>query len=462
MGMPANPLPHMSLLPGTLLPVAFRLRNGGAPSTAALALVDFLVTAKVPMGTALSFRWYPSLQGYQSADSVTLAFSVTAAIPAGTFLRVQRVAAPGTGTILLWQQYAQGSPVAPVQVGATPVVLGDGALGWSCFGFCTPRPRSACCAPIQALCAVAGQAPGADLYLPPTCLLPCQFAIVPTTAVSPASDFVSVPLGAVPGAWYTGGWQAVKYTPWSQYQEPAFPYGLVAAADQATGYIAPNPGAVVPVAFRPHAAQSPCPAQLVLVVTETLPAGTVLQVSATAETPPMTACWMWTSPATCDLPPGTVIDMNNLSVLGGAAPPAVSVGTLQALLSLDEDIALTEFTVFSEQLVGGPESNTQRYVTALYTCARPPGIPLPPCLVAGTSAPAAPWPASPTISTAAVAAATAPCNRRSVPWLCRRLRLLTACVVPWVCQPVPWFPVADPCGCVGVGPCAACAACTAS
>jgi hypothetical protein len=91
-----------------------------------------------------------------------------------------------------------------------------------------------------------------------------------------------------------------------------------------------------------------------------------------------------------------------------------------------------------------------QYVTALYTCARPAGAPLPSTLVAGVSMPAGPWPDGPAVLPVPQTGRTCVPVPKSM-WRAKGIALAGTTPVPWCCGATPL-----PCFATGTLTCAAC------
>jgi hypothetical protein len=446
------------------LPVALRARLS-APATGNQVL-RCLVTMPISAGTTLGFRFFEPTNGYLSPYATTVTFATTGALSPGQVVDVVRLA-PGSGTALVRTLYAAPCAAGTTDaLGFTSTDLVDSVAGNSCFVFWRP---ARCAAPDVALAAIAGMGLGAGdaAYLPPPCVLPCQFIVKPSVPGGPNVDYVTVgpPAGsapatggAVPGTWRQA-WQVVKFRAWVAGND-ALPAPWSLADDFTSGlYTQPSPGALIPVATRPHLEGSAFPAQLVLVVTTPIAGGTTLQLSASPTVDPP-AYWTWQAPLTpTALPAGTVLDFTGLG-FGSGWMPSVNVGTVTSVATGGDDPGdLTEFTVFCNDPCGTGRAN----VTALYTCARPTGCELPPGLTAGLDMPAAPWPA-PCASILPV---------QGVPpdaWPMAALALSRLAPVAWSWQPTPCFRTSkscidDPgrraiscvsCGGVGGGSCCSC------
>lgn len=446
---------------GCLCPVALRMNVPlGTVSLDNLPLLDALVTKPLAATSYIAFRFFPPVEGYLSTNAVTVGFYLGQDLWPGSVLRVQSQAA-SAGTALVCLEFpgpcAGSSPVVTT-LATTPTVLQVPMVGWSCFLYSVPSltgGRGKCCTQLTAIAAISGNAVSAWQYLPPTCILPCQFTVVPlplsTSTINPlalvAYASPEPSQAAVPQTW-AHAWQTIKFGPWSLSTDSAAFVGIVQTTE-ASLYLAPGHGAMIPVAYRPHAAGSPVSAQLVLAVTERIAAGTTLAISADLSTGPSSPApfWLWTAPLAADVLPGAVVSLCNLGVVAGTVPTA-SLGYVSAVFTSDVDLPLTDFTVFAQSLCAGLASSdvvaSRRFVTALYTCARGPGQLLPDCLVAGQDMPAAPWPAMPAVLPVASECAGAPPVSASL-WPCFRNTLCHMTPVAWSCQPVPWFAIVDPC-----------------
>ena len=142
------------------------------------------------------------------------------------------------------------------------------------------------------------------------------------------------------------------------------------------------------------------------------------------------------------------------------ATPVVSVGTVVANtdvlpLPFGADADLTDFTAYCiSPCADGVESDPvplPLYVTALYTCARPAGAPLPASLTPGVSEPASPWPCGPQVLPVQGCGGAAGCAGSvalsAAAWRCKGLALCAQPPVPWACGVggVPWFPTEPGC-----------------
>ena len=420
--------------PGSVVPVAIRVRFDQSHNNSQVLRV--VVTTPIRAGTVLGFRFYTPTDGYLSPYSTTVTFATSAVLAPGDFLQIERLA-PGSGTALVCIQFPEpcSEPVCTV-VGSTTTDLPNTLNGNSCFMYYAPTK---CGAPIVALAVVTGSGPGASdpIYLPPPCTLPCQYAFSPNVPVGPSVDYLvlgpgveEAKGGAIPGTW-SAMWQLARYRAWAAYDETVRPWRTIVNALSGGLYLAPPPGAMIPLGARSYLAGSSFLAQLVLVATTTIAAGTVFQVSASTAIDPA-PYWEWTSPLDADLPPGSVVDMSGLGLVAGSVP-SVNVGTIVALEVVDPpDGNLTEFTVFTVNPCNAEDSAARSYVTAVYTCARPTGDCLPPGLVVGTDMPAAPWPAP--------AAVLLPVSGiKPTAWPMAAWALNHVCPVPWTIQPVPCF-----------------------
>jgi hypothetical protein len=449
------------LAPGALQPLALRLRFATPAVLNNVPLLDALVTCPVSAGTALGFRFFAPTDTYLSPGAVVAGFITEAACLPGDVLRVAFKTVPGQGLVLLRLRYTPCNPTPSVlTVGTCTAVFTTAVAGYSCYLYWTPRP-TVCCGGVVGLAAIAA-GPGAAAGLPPPCVLPCQFALVPNVEFPLPTDdtgqyvvYDGAASTAVPAAW-VAAWRLLKYGPWVTLADTGFTvWDTALGALESALYIALPPGALVPLAVRPHAANTAWTAQLALVATVPIPAGTQVSVTAALGSDPATlpTYWVWTSPTTTDLPAGTVVDMNALGVTAGASP-VVNVGTIAAdatVLPLGLDAALTDFTVFARSPCG-PSDPITHFITAVYTCSRPADTPLPEALVPGVAMPLVPWPAGPAVLPVA--------GRCCVPvppaaWRCKGLALCSTPPVAWACgtTPVPCFATAGACPVCPSGSC---------
>jgi hypothetical protein len=442
--MPAEGLQHTMTTPtypsaGSVLPVAQRVAFGG--SSNGQQVLRCVVTTTIAAGTVLGFRFFVPTNGYMSPFATTITFATAGVLLPGDFIEVVR-SAPGSGTVLNRIRYP--TPCADGEqatIGSTVTDLLDTIAGNSCYMYWSPNK---CAAPDVALAVVTGTGPGASdpVFLPPPCALPCQYVVSPSVSPDPPVDFVVLGSGgakggAIPGLW-KDAWQLCRYRAWVGYQEPATAWDVVVDALSAGLYIAPPPGALIPLGVKPHLAGSSFMAQLVLVATTVIPAGTTLQLTASVAVDPL-PYWAWTAPADADVPAGTVLNFAGLGLVP-AAFPWVNIGTVVRVPTTDPDTAdLTDFTVFSINPCDAANVEGRTYVTALYTCARPTGSVLPPGLTVGVDMPCAPWPA-PCASIVAVTGV------RPESWPMAAWALNHAKPVAWSWQPVPVFRTAPLCG----------------
>ena len=435
----------MALL-GALFPVALRVGVTGA-SLAGLALLDALVTRPLAAGVYLAFRFYEPSAGFNSPSALSVGFPLPIPVSPGDVLRV-KAGPSGTGTALQLVRYGTQCDAASVVVTAlaeTDTVLTPLILGWSCFLYSVPPARQ-CCTKLEAIAAVGATAPALQ-FMPPPSVLPCQFAVAPASDTLPSGARVAYARllngspgasAALPGDWPKGAWQALRFGPWAYSTDGgniAFDTGVVAELESAF-YVAPLPGALLPVAVRPHFVGVPGTAQLALVVTQVIPAGTQVLLSADPTTDAVPQ-WQWTAPTTYDVKPGTVLLWSGLCLLAGYQTPAANIGTLQYVGDpAAPDADLTDFVVFTAACASRSRA-TYRNITAVYTCARPTGDPLPEGLSAGRDMPSSPWPAS-----ASILPLNTLCCSATVPfsaWPCLQITLCNLRPVAWSCQELPHF-----------------------
>ncbi len=404
-----------------------------------------LVTDWLPANIQLGFRFYSPLDGYLSVAALSLTFVTSAVLNPGMYVEVVRLA-PGSGTVLnaltFPAECAGGGPTT-VTIGTSVTDLPDSVQGDSCFLYWLP-PR--CASPLVPIAAIAGFAIGAGTYLPPVCVLPCQYSVDPGMPASPPVNFAVIGPGfgsevlkgsAVPGAW-SQAWQLAKYKAWVGYDSVPLWTNIVNAFSRGV-YVAPTPGALVPIAVKPHIDGSAFLAQLVVAASTTIPAGVVLHISASTAFNP-TAYWTWYAPTTGDLPPGTILDFAGLTLQSDAYPTA-NVGLLTLAVTPTTDVGnYTDFVIFADNpcAVDDDDGAGRSYVTALYTCARPPGGPLPPGLVTGADMPSAPWPG---LAPSILPVTGVP--PEAWPGAARALNHL--CPVAWSWQPTPCFRTTIPC-----------------
>jgi len=410
---------------GSLIPVALRSRF----SSTQQEVLRAVVTTPISKGTVLGFRFFGPTEGYLSPMAVPLNFALEVDIEPGQFIQIQRLA-PGFGTALMAVTFPTpcAEPIMTL-LGRTVTELTDAVTGASCYLYWSPPPgcKEAALVPIAA---IAGPGIDAGSFLPPPCVLPCKFAIVPgVTHIDGDYVVLSDKRGCgVPGTWYEGAWQLSKAHPWACLLDADLPWTLAVDSLCSQMYTVPRPGALVPIGVRPHVADSPFVAQLVLVATAPISSGTRIQVTAqcTYNSATPQAYWQWT--AVGDVAPGTVIDMAGLSLLPGVQP-SVNTGIIARVPAAGDDdgsVAFTDFTVFVQSPCD-PEA--RHNVTALYTCARPPGVPLPLGLSAGASMPTSPWPG--------LQPALVPLTVKPEAWPMAVFPLCAATPVPWISQPTP-------------------------
>jgi hypothetical protein len=456
--------------PGALLPVSLILQYD-APAAGA-PVIDALVTVPIPAGTALGFRFYPHDATFLAPTNVSLVFVTLYDCLPGDFVRV--VWHPSTTGMALNRLRYSCSTEGPYDVDTlliasctatfTPVEL----VGpYNVFLYTLARSGvSACNRSCTSMVGLSAIASSTSAILPSPCVLPCAFAIVPDGLENdPAPEAVSVSLMAseaigYPERW-SAAWQWIKYGAWTAFD--VVDYEDTVSVAESYMYVAGTPGMLIPLAVKPHVVHDAWTAQVAFVVTTTIAAGTLLALS--AQLPAGNGSvpvpyWLWYAPATADVCPGAVLSFTNLGVVGGVLP-GVNVGTVVRAPFLEAyagpDLDLTDFTVFSAHPclltatgIWATEPHQVQYVTALYTCARPAGAPLPSTLVAGVSMPAGPWPDGPAVLPVPQT------GRACVPvpksmWRAKGIALAGTTPVPWCCGATPL-----PCFATGTLTCAAC------
>jgi len=402
-------------LQGSILALAYAPGNVG-PEDAQVPVMDAVITAFLPLGSAVNFRFYPHLESYQSLYSRTAGFSLDAPLLPGYFIRLStdtgfmyleyKVAGGGT-----WERAAGRSVAAAHPATASCYVYVCGAGGQraqpaSAVGIVVTEGDDSVTAPI----------------FPPTCILDCRYALQGAADASteftyfPGDDF-SIP-GNWPNAWRTlrnqGAWAASDVANYAATVDEA----------EAAYYVAPTPGQFVPMAWAPSSAIAK--SQLAVVVTAVIPPSTVVFLSFNDwedDSP-----WLvWTTGSV--LCPGSVVSFINL----GAETPCVSSGSLLPLppytSAITNHIYLTAVTLATAGSVA---------ITGVYTCAYRGMIPR--NLVSGVTIQRHLWPVEASVL-------AAPSCRVVSNWAAEAVALNTACFVRWLCQPVPTYVLAACLGC---------------
>jgi hypothetical protein len=458
-----------------LLPVALVLDffvppppDGTGPYT---EILDALVTTRIPAGTTLGFRFYPRDGTFLSASAASIVFTTLYDCIPGDFVRVL-YASGGSGMGLQRLRYSCDTGDTPTRllIGSTPVTFtpSEELQPYNVYLYAVLTSRCTAASTMVGLSAIAGVT---DAQLPLPCVLSCKYAFVPNgldsgAAVLVMSQWMPNPIDTritFTDSW-EAAWQWLKYGDWLVTGDGNY-VSMVEQREQLM-YVAPSPGALIPLAVKPHLAGDAWTAQVAFLVVVPIAAGTVLAIS--AQLPEGTAVpepyWLWTAPATADVCPGTVLSFCSLSV-NIAVNPSVNVGSVTAapyiINYVGPDLDLTNFTVFSahpcELANGGslifycgegnePSVDIVQYVTALYTCSRPADCFLPRGLVAGLSMPAAPWADGPMVlpvSQTGKACVPVP----AAAWRAKGIALANTTPVPWPCgvAPLPCFATGSLC-----------------
>jgi len=450
---------------GALLPLAF------APTAVRddTPVLDVLVTCAFPRSTALGFRFYPHDAPYTSSLSSSVTFVLAAALLPGDVLRVQASEAPLT-RMYLYRRHI-GGPGAPtawerIATAATRPVILDNA---SVFLYCAP-----CVSSVVGIAAlgVTTTVDEVDVppVLPPVCAVPCKYAFAVPAPVNLVTQFVLYIAGndgetlaraGIPAAWKSA-WQLLRWNVAASWQNEALieNYTSLVDAAEAALYVACVPGQLTVLGYKPYdyEAAPAFPAQLALVLTRPVPAGTTVFIRAGEWAPPVypapahsVANWLWY----CDapLPAGAVLDFTGLAP---GVVASVSVGVVAAGSAvLPAATSFSAFTVFSTSEKAGVAEDTRWYaVTGVYTCAY--AGPVPPELQPGVSILSRPWPDGGALLSVPT------CPRRVTSWAVEQLVLNNACTRTWLCSGLPsFYSVCTPCdtgscGCVCACACASC------
>lgn len=454
---------------GSLLPVAY----ASVFSDQNTPIMDLLVVAEdgIPYNASLGFRFYPSGQGYQAPTAVCVTFILNASLGPGDAVRLA---------------YNPGGPVAPGmqlfvhRAGAavgTWTLLSDNSLpvgpiatASTCFVYTAPR-----CATVEGIAAVGFGDLGTDVIPPPACVLPCKYVVAIHSPTEPAQyayyaggetpDTVTARLLS-PGAW-RAAWQLLKWPspPWTTLTEAVgawrystdittYAANVNPAADVLIS-VGLLPGQLVPIAVKPYDAIG-APAfggVLVVVATCVIPACTKVRILGNNWSPSVTAesaWWVWNS-GTLPLQPGTVVKFWDLGPSSTFPIPRTTHGSISATVSLPSSLQpVTAFTLYSAADVGIGDTDSPAaepaYITGLYPCSYAGAVP--PCLVAGASMAASPWPDGPAIlPVGECAGANGVGSNPVVSWPVMVRRLFGMCPVRWFCQLLPTFPTLEPpCG----------------
>lgn len=431
---------------GSLQPVAYQYLKTSSEDA---PIMDLLVTTPIRRNIVLGFRFFPRSEGYLSQCSSTVTFTLRRALRPGSYLRLT----DGGKTLVSYSS----DPDSPKVVGnaTTPPLIRDFS---SCFVFWAP-----CLNKVEGISFIGLKVPVAylrstchcyadddlscDEYLyplpPPTCVLPCQFAIVVTinTVAAPEVRYVvyNGTKRGVPAKWIRA-WQILKFggrTNWAQVSQVSYDDFLDSL--RATLFLALEAGQLFPIAYRPHTLECPdFPAQLSLVVTEEIPSKAVVWIvpnCSDVNNVRAEALWKWSAPKCETVCAGTVLDLSGLAY---KHKPRASVGCIERTGSWpDCDFPITSFTLYAYSENASPDE-TIYPVTALYTCSYDCEIPF--GLIPGQSMPKLPWPDCASILPVET------CSVRPIrDWGCHRLLLASLCPIRWFCQPLPVFRVASLC-----------------
>lgn len=410
---------------GSLLPVAYTASS----SFATLEIMDLLVTTPIARGVMLGFRFYPHADGYNSAAASAVAFSLDASLAAGDVVRLARNAVSGTDLIL--------DPAgAATTIGHATTVPSITAIS-SCMVYWAPN--------LQTLRGISwiglrdtAVAPVTEPIPPPTSVVPCQFAFF-VDRYTAAQGYVfydpSAYVPNIPGTWINA-WQVLKFSAgWVAADAAVDAYAATVDAATDVLYVSLTPGQLTAVAYRPYdfAAAPAFAAQLVLVLTSCVPPGTVVYITGNdwggTSVGVADAWFVWTSPPTTFLPPGTVVDITNLLPPPSASAPTASVGTMalgagHAAVAPNTDI--TAFTAYSASVA----DSANHPVAAVYPCAYR-GI-IAAGLQPGMSILQTPWPDCSAILSFQTC-------KRICDWPCEQTVLNRTAPVRWLLQPTPSF-----------------------
>ena len=169
-------------------------------------------------------------------------------------------------------------------------------------------------------------------------------------------------------------------------------------------------------------------AELVLLVTEDIPAKTMIWVVPNGSDEGRVrdeALWIWTSPENMFIKAGTVL---RLQRLGFKKQPVVNIGTVQKSGQWpSHSFSISAFTLYSLSPNGEScgVADTAHAVTALYSTH---AFPIPSGLVFGHSVSSTPWPCY--ASLVAHHALRTPCPEA---WVLLKLKLLAQKPVRWLC-----------------------------
>lgn len=415
-------------VPGSFQPFGVIFSGNVGEDSDVNVIMTLLVTTRIQKDVVVGFRFYPETESYLSPRSSTVTFVLRSSLKPGQTIQLE----DGGRTLVLLKplgpSYVLGSSVTP------PIVRARA----SCFIFWVPYKQ----AQPEAIAAI-----GFDrAVLPPTCILPCEWATrvnIPVDAdASQYMVYGSDNRLSIPSAWIHA-YQLFKYagaSKWTAVDAVQYDTDVVYFRDNL--YVSLVPAQLLPIAYRPHDVENEAfAATLVFVVTECVPARTQVWIVPNCSDENYVreeARWIWTSPE-CDLVPGSVI---NLTGLAWRQDPHASVGCIETVGTWpDEDFNITAFTLYSLPRQA-TNDNVAHAITALYPCSY--ACPIPTGLIPGTSMAASPWPDC---------ASILPINfcRSMNNWKCDRLRLLFLCPARWLCQPLPKFrtaPRKEECACV--------------
>lgn len=422
---------------GALLPVAYRVVFLNNLAQDGDMILDMLITSNISSRVTLGFRFYPATQGYLSPSAINITFTTTVPLVAGNFLRLRFADPVASGLVLEQLTYPTvcEPPVEPfTEVATSAIQLTAGIAYRTCFIYWVPQASTTCpssCAKIQGIAAIASAGEDAEPFMPPTCALPCNFSFVPRydTVTPDVSQIIVAPQLRVRDAW-VAAWRTLRTDAWDIVGT-----STEVEAVESTAYIAFRQGALLPVAFRPHVADTAFPAELALVTTLPIYANSSFCITGVPADPP-TPFWIWRAPADVPvIPVGTTIYFRNLGITTSFTP-TVNVGTVVRYYTTPTDEDLSEFTVFSVNPCDFEENID--IITALYTCSNygpAPGLSV---LTPGLTMYGCLWPNEPSI-------------------LCKKFcgciprpgwveELMCAPVARWSCQPVPEWALCNPCG----------------
>lgn len=451
-------------------------------------VMDLLVTTDIAAQVAIGFRFYAITDVYTSSRASTVVFNINRVLRAGGFVRLAYNTTTNIGMKLLYRPpYSRAADWTEIAYSTSAIGLLNYS-GASCFVFYSPTFQS-----MVGICAVTfvrivqpsddSDAPPTVTVgtPPPTCVVPCQFAIQITYAEYTATPIVFVHAEEIlpMGAWINQ-WQLLKWGPPSTWRTSvdSNDYAEVAAHSEDAATLMLLPGQLTAVGYRPYEVENGAfGGEWVLVATKPIPAQTTVYIGVNEWhhedcefEREQSMAYIWTSPLCAILPPGTVLDLTGL----GTAFVHASVGTLRLGRNAPGSGSIAPEPIFAYTAYCGQASSREddplpivsrpRAVTGTYPCSYT-GC-LPDGLVPGRDILAQPWPDCPSVLP------VSPCHR-VMNWPCEQLALNTGCPSLWTTQPVPVFKAptsgecCSSCGCTTPRPaavgmvvgCVACGSC---